>query len=94
LRLKECDDEFNIRSKMKGKKLENFRHIQDATGTQLWLTGEPGAPVRLEITGDDQQGFDQGVQMSKELITAVFKEYQQWKNEQSGGQHPAKRLRM
>jgi len=88
LKLKDCDPDFNLGGKLRGSKCENLHHIQDETGAMLWVLGEAGEPVRLEISANAQAPLDQAAQMSKDLIKTIFHEYEQWKNGP-----PAKRQR-
>lgn len=93
LKLKDVDSEFDLRKALRGNKCENLHHIQDATGATLWVLGEATEPVRLEISAGTPDGFESAVQMSKDLIKAVFSEYDQWKRAKNGDEPPAKRQR-
>uniref|UniRef100_A0A7S2JBL1 K Homology domain-containing protein n=1 Tax=Zooxanthella nutricula TaxID=1333877 RepID=A0A7S2JBL1_9DINO len=81
LKLKDCENDFDLRNRIKGNKCENLHHIQDATGSRLWVLGERDEPVRLEIAGDEKGSFDRAVQMSKDLIKSVFRDYDGWLKE-------------
>jgi len=81
LKLKECDPAFDLRNKLKGTKCVNLHHIQDVTSAQVWVIGERDEPVRLEIAANDQTVFDRGLQMAKDLIKSVFKDYDAWQRE-------------
>lgn len=93
LKLKEVDPGFDLRNKLKGNNCENLHHIQDATGANLWVVGEKGDPVRLEISAKSQENFDEAVRMAKDLIKTCFKDFETWKQGQNGREPPAKRAR-
>lgn len=95
LKLKECDPEFDLRNQLRGTKCENLHHVQDETRSRLWVVGERSEPVRLEISAHTLEDLDEAVRMAKDLIKAVFNDYNQWLRQKEAGIEPqTKRQRL
>lgn len=79
IKLKDTDPGFHIRGALIGNGGRNVHHIQDQTGANLWLQGDPpGQNMRLEVSAPSQEQLDQAVHMSKDLIKTVYKTFEEW----------------
>jgi len=74
----EHDVGFNLRGAVIGEKGRNVHHIQDQTGARLWLRGEPGEPLHVEVTANTAKDLNRAVRLTKDLLGAVHVEYEQW----------------
>lgn len=84
LKLRDTDPEFDVRKRIRGERCQNLHHIQDMTKAQLWVAGgENGDPVRIEVAGENQPDFDQALSMAKDLVKAIFKDYESWEKDRN-----------
>jgi len=84
LKLKDTEPAFRLRGALIGDSGRNVHHIQDQTGAKLWLHGDSGQSMRLEITANSSEALDQAVQMSKDLIKTVYQSYDEWLQDGGG----------
>merc|ERR1712187_373118 len=89
LKLKECDEGFRLRGALIGEKGRNIHHIQDATGAKLWIQGEGSDSMVVKISADEQEDLEKAVDMAKDLIKAVYREYDEWKQSNGNDEPPS-----
>eukprot|EP00927_Polykrikos_kofoidii_P064327 TRINITY_DN5947_c0_g1_i1.p1 TRINITY_DN5947_c0_g1~~TRINITY_DN5947_c0_g1_i1.p1 ORF type:complete len:510 (+),score=128.05 TRINITY_DN5947_c0_g1_i1:73-1530(+) len=78
LDLEDCDPKFNFKGSLIGNKGRNVQHIQDNTNAKLWITGEAGGRMRIQISGDREQDVRQAVEMTEDLVEKVYDDYDKW----------------
>uniref|UniRef100_A0A7S4PTK7 K Homology domain-containing protein n=1 Tax=Alexandrium monilatum TaxID=311494 RepID=A0A7S4PTK7_9DINO len=84
----EAEPGFNLRGAVIGERGRNVHHIQDQTGARLWLHGEPGEPLRVEISAGNARDLSRAARLTRDLLGAVREEYEQWRREHGQWQEP------
>merc|ERR1712232_1523524 len=68
LDMEELDPSFEVKPKLIGFKGSNVHHIQDTTGAQLWVTGDHGSAIHVEVVAQSSKELDRAVKMVEDLI--------------------------
>lgn len=88
----DCDSAFNMKGKLIGKRGRGIFHIQDHTGTKLWLFGgDNGEPFRLEVSAHSEEDLSAAVEMAQDIIATLYEEYERWLKDHAGGDGGGKR---
>lgn len=75
---------FAFRGAFLGGGGANVHRIQDETGAKLWLTGDPGRPMSVEVRAGAARDLKRAVQMTEDLLMKVYGEYERWCEEREG----------
>merc|ERR1712048_1468239 len=90
LKLKECDPAFNLKGALIGEHGKNVQHIQDQSQSKPWFKGEVADGMYLEISSGSSDSLEKAVQMAKDLIKTVYRQYEDWQAERPEGVHGPK----
>jgi len=85
LDLWDYDPAFNLKGAVLGEKGRNVRHIQDQTSSRVWLNGEQGEAMSMEVSARNQADLSKAVRLTKDLLGAVRSEYELWTQQRHGG---------
>lgn len=87
LDLWDCEPAYNLRGALIGEGGRNMHHIQDQSGASVWVVGEAGDTMHLEVKARSRRELSHGAKMAKDLINTVYSNYERWleKEGKSGG---------
>merc|ERR1712032_759451 len=78
IKLRQCDPNFRLRSAIVGDRGSYVKHIQTECNVKINVNDENGATF-FEITAETQDGLRNAEAMGKDLISAAYQKYDEWK---------------
>lgn len=61
-----------------------MQHIKKETNCQIWITGEPGQKISLELSAYSDEDLRKATTMVNDLIDKVYEDYDQYLNDDHG----------
>jgi len=86
IQIKNLDKAFKVKGAVIGAKGANLQHIKEATGAAVYVCGENGEKITMEIKAESKAALQEAEQLCKNLLKTVYEDFETWQKEQ--GEEP------